>query len=320
MKISVIIPIYNKEPYLEMCLNSVINQTYSNLEIILINDGSTDNSLTICNLFTFKDKRIQIIDQKNAGVSAARNKGINLAGGNWIYFLDADDFLELDAFESIVNEIIQDNQIDLVEFGTQKWKDGILVGKRVPSKKQIFTDNIKFIMGNELKPFSACFHLIKKELLIENKIQFDEDLKHNEDMLFMFKIFLNSKKALVMDEIFYNIVFSSDSATRSEVKKIRLINNLQYIDRLLNYTNEKQVTNQLISDLVRIPNYFFVSFVFYKDGLKDLREFQNLFNQIYDEHKEVLNVRVLRLARIHFLLILVPLFFKFRIFKRNYQL
>lgn len=320
MKFSIIIPVYNKAFYLNACINSVIKQTYENLEIIIINDGSSDNSLEICEKFREIDRRIQLINQHNQGVSVARNKGIESANGEWIYFLDADDYLELNAFENFAKEIKLNNQIDLIEFGTKKWKDGVFIDQRIPSKKQIFTDSSKLILENELKPFSACLHLIKKELLINNDIQFDEDLKYNEDMLFMYKVFLNSQKTLVLDKSFYNIVFSNNSATRSKVKKIQLINNLQYVKKLIDYTNQKKMTNQLISDIRKTPNYFFVSFVFYEDACKDLSEFQKLYNKIYDNHKEALNSQVLKLARIHFLLILVPLFLKFRIFKRNHQL
>src|SRR5690625_6208119 len=212
-KVSIIIPVYNKAPYLDSCISSVINQTYKNLEIIIIDDGSTDNSLEICEKYRKKDERIQLISQENQGVSVARNKGIQKASGEWIYFLDADDYLELDAFEILVNEIIQDKEIDLIEFGAKKWQNNELVGERIPSKKQIYTDNIKLIKENEVKPFSACLHFTKKDLLINNKIQFDEDLKHNEDALFMYKVFLNSKRTLVMDKCFYNIVLRSEEHT-----------------------------------------------------------------------------------------------------------
>lgn len=319
-KVSIIIPVYNKAPYLDSCISSVINQTYKNLEIIIIDDGSTDNSLEICENYRKKDERIQLISQENQGVSVARNKGIQKASGEWIYFLDADDYLELDAFEILVNEIIQDKEIDLIEFGTKKWKDEVIIGERVPSRQKLYTDSIQLIKENELKPFSAWLHLIKKDLLIKNNIKFDKDLRHNEDMLFMYKVFLSSEKALVLNKTFYNQVFSENSATRSEIKKIRLINNLQFIKKLLEYTDEKKVTEHLSAEIRKIPNYFFVSFIFYKNALRDLKEFQNLYNEIYDNYKEVFNNTPLKLARINFLLLLIPLFFKFRILKKNHQL
>lgn len=319
-KVSIIIPVYNKAPYLDSCISSVINQTYKNLEIIIIDDGSTDNSLEICEKYRKKDERIQLISQENQGVSVARNKGIQKASGEWIYFLDADDYLELDAFEILVNEIIQDKEIDLIEFGAKKWQNNELVGERIPSKKQIYTDNIKLIKENEVKPFSACLHFTKKDLLINNKIQFDEDLKHNEDALFMYKVFLNSKRTLVMDKCFYNIVLSENSATRSGVKKVQLLNNIQFADRLIDYCKANNVSIDLKNELNKLFNYFFISLLFYPSFFTDLKLLQSNFNRAYDKHKNILTINILKLARIHFLLILVPLFLKYRVFKRNHQL
>src|SRR5690554_2682260 len=120
-KVSIIIPVYNKAPYLDSCISSVINQTYKNLEIIIIDDGSTDNSLEICENYRKKDERIQLISQENQGVSVARNKGIQKASGEWIYFLDADDYLELDAFEILVKKSHY-LDVDLIHFGIRARK------------------------------------------------------------------------------------------------------------------------------------------------------------------------------------------------------
>ena len=101
-KVSIVVPIFNIEEYLEDCIKSIINQTYKNLEIILINDGSTDCSLKICKKFKKLDKRIVLIDKDNTGVSNTRNIGINSATGDYITFVDSDDWLELDAIENMV--------------------------------------------------------------------------------------------------------------------------------------------------------------------------------------------------------------------------
>ena len=99
VKISVIIPVYNVENYLEESLDSIINQTFTDLEIICVNDGSTDNSPSILNNYANKDSRINIINQENKGLSAARNSGLDVATGDYIYFFDSDDILELTALE-----------------------------------------------------------------------------------------------------------------------------------------------------------------------------------------------------------------------------
>ena len=99
VKISVIVPVYNVEKYLKKCLNSLINQTLNDIEIICVDDGSTDSSIEILKEFELKDDRIIVISQKNEGAATSRNKGINLAKGEYISFVDSDDWLELDAFE-----------------------------------------------------------------------------------------------------------------------------------------------------------------------------------------------------------------------------
>ena len=101
-KISVIVPVYNVEKYLARCLDSIINQTLADIEIICINDGSTDNSLEILNDYAKKDSRIKIIDQTNAGLSCARNAGMQIAQGEYIGFVDSDDWIDLDFYEKLV--------------------------------------------------------------------------------------------------------------------------------------------------------------------------------------------------------------------------
>lgn len=99
--ISIIIPVYNVKPYIERCIRSVLDQTYTNLEVIIVNDGSTDSTGKICEELALGDKRITFISQENEGQSAARNKGLNLANGKWIIFLDSDDWLESETLQSM---------------------------------------------------------------------------------------------------------------------------------------------------------------------------------------------------------------------------
>ncbi|MDO4424139.1 MAG: glycosyltransferase family 2 protein, partial [Pseudomonadota bacterium] len=102
-KISVIIPVYNTENFLEQCLGSVVNQTYKNLEILIVDDGSPDKSDAVYKRFALEDNRIKIIKQKNSGLSVARNTGLKFATGQWIHFIDSDDYLDLDYYEKMVN-------------------------------------------------------------------------------------------------------------------------------------------------------------------------------------------------------------------------
>ena len=104
--ISIIVPVYNVEKYLEKCIDSILNQSYQNLEIILIDDGSTDNSGSICDEYKKKDQRVQVIHQKNQGQSSARNAGLNIAKGSYIGFVDSDDWIEQNMYEKLYKNII----------------------------------------------------------------------------------------------------------------------------------------------------------------------------------------------------------------------
>ena len=121
-KISVIIPVYNTELYLRRCLESVINQTYTNLQIIIIDDGSTDNSLKICTEYAQNDNRLIVYSQNNSGVSAARNKGLDMATGDYIAFVDSDDFIENDMFAKLLNTMVN-NEADIIVCGIKFYSE-----------------------------------------------------------------------------------------------------------------------------------------------------------------------------------------------------
>ena len=121
-KLSIIVPVYNASKYLERCLDSVINQTLKEIEIICINDGSSDNSKTILENYAKKDNRIKIINQKNLGLSASRNKGIKYANGEYIFFVDADDWIELNTCEITYN-FAKEKNLDLLLFGAKNIDD-----------------------------------------------------------------------------------------------------------------------------------------------------------------------------------------------------
>lgn len=115
MKISVIVPIYNVEKYIEKCINSIINQTYKDLEIILVDDGSTDSSGKICDEYAKKDKRIKVIHKKNGGVSSSRNIALTIANGDYITWIDSDDWIEKDTYSKLA-DIILKNKADIIQF------------------------------------------------------------------------------------------------------------------------------------------------------------------------------------------------------------
>ncbi|WP_060668318.1 glycosyltransferase family 2 protein [Oceanobacillus caeni] len=193
--ISVIIPVYNVEEYLEECLNSIINQTYKHIEVIIINDGSTDNSYKVINEYANNYKNMKVINQKNAGQSVARNKGMEIAKGKYIYFLDSDDYILPETFDNLVQQL-EKNNLDLIRFVARPFSDSF--NKKVDVKEYDFRNyfedgrvyNKAEFLSRNLKAFSPSpvLFMIKKEILIKNNLSFHPNIIH-EDELFTLEDF-----------------------------------------------------------------------------------------------------------------------------------
>lgn len=185
-KLSVIVPFYNTEEYIEKCLNSLVNQTLEDIEIILINDGSTDNSINIAKSFQQKDNRIKIIEQENKKQGAARNLGMKAAEGEYIGFVDSDDWIDLDYFEKLYNAAKKYNSdIALatnVRIGNGRTK------KRLKIKEETFKTSLedKFTLCNHFKNECPTNKIYKTEMLRQNDINWPEQV-YCEDKLFTAK-------------------------------------------------------------------------------------------------------------------------------------
>ncbi len=224
VKISVIIPVYNVENYLEESLDSIINQTFSDLEIICVNDGSTDNSPSILNNYANKDSRIKIINQENKGLSAARNSGLDVATGDYIYFFDSDDILELTALEELY-KIAYENSLDLIIFKLINFNDGTDEEFKLPyhEMSQImdklgntffsYEEIVEFLTILDVTAYTKFF---KKELISE--VRFDENVIF-EDNLFMVDCIFNAKKTYLYDKYLYHRRVRSNSIMTSTSKK-----------------------------------------------------------------------------------------------------
>ena len=185
-KVSVIIPVYNVENYLEQCLDSVINQTLKDIEIILVDDGSTDSSLSICNEYAQKDSRITVLTQQNKGAGAARNMGLERATGEYLSILDSDDYFELNMLEKMYNKA-QSTEADIVVCDVNHFDNALMeikyieaINKSVIPKKEVFNykDFPNYIFN--------CFQnwtwnkLFKREFIQKNNIQFQEIQRTND--------------------------------------------------------------------------------------------------------------------------------------------
>ncbi len=224
-KISVIIPVYNTEKYLETCLASIINQTYKNLEIIIINDGSTDSSLEICNKYKKIDKRIKIINQENKGQSVARNNGIKIATGDYLHFMDSDDFIPLNYYENIISS------------GTITDADMLLAGFYFEKHPQLSVkfENINCYTSKHDKlertfllyyQFSWLY-LIKKELITKNNIKYPEN-RIMEDVEFTTKLALLANKIITIPNTQYFYRYNKDSSLNKKSYKQKRKTDKQY--------------------------------------------------------------------------------------------
>lgn len=199
-EISVIIPVFNSESFLERCLNSVINQTFKKIEIIIINDGSTDNSLSIVNQYQKKDSRIIVFNQENKGISFTRNKGIQLSNSELIYFIDSDDEIALEMLEYMFDKSKEDDA-DIVHSLITHVDDEC---EKLQKLHNLYEKDFDYIKEILMFNISSCtpINLYKKSLFIKNHLFFPEN-QYYEDSAMMLKLFFYAKNIVVVDKSFY---------------------------------------------------------------------------------------------------------------------
>lgn len=213
-KISIIIPAYNIAPYLPRCLDSVLSQTYTNLEVIVVDDGSTDNTKEIIEKYAEKDSRIVPIYKENTGVSDTRNKGLDIATGDYIGFVDGDDYIEENMYELLINNAIKYNA-DIAHCGYRlKFPKNEYyfynTGKIVEQDKQ--QGVIHLLEGKFIEP-GIWNKLFRRDVVKD--IRMKKELKNNEDLLFNIMAFAKSEKSVFEDKALYNYIMRTNSATTS---------------------------------------------------------------------------------------------------------
>lgn len=205
--ITVIVPIYNVELFLSKCITSIIEQTYTNLQILLVNDGSTDNCGKICDEFATKDSRIRVLHKINEGQSSARNLGLEFAEGKYVNFIDSDDWIDAEFYSKILHHT-EINHLDICVCSRKSFDENGLVGTLpVRDSKNIFYSIDHYVSDYFFKPFtpSCCNKLYLRKYIIENSITF-EPVKTvgSEDTLFNFTFLLYVKKIGSVNDVYYN--------------------------------------------------------------------------------------------------------------------
>lgn len=236
--VSVIIPVYNAEKSLSKCIDSIINQTYRTIEILLINDGSTDNSSNICDCYGYKDARIKVIHLKNKGVANARNTGIDVAKGKYIQFVDSDDWLEEDAIEEAL-KAIELNKADMVIFGfirhltpqnysEYKLSDSFL---NTLKKEEIFK-KLGSLINNEM--FNSVWNkLYKRAIIVDKDIRFNVDYQNGEDFMFNMDYIKHINSISICKKCLYHYNNTQQSLSKSlSLKKFLSIKSAYDIYRM----------------------------------------------------------------------------------------
>lgn len=236
--ISVIVPVYNVGAYLRQCMDSIVMQTYRRLEIIAINDGSTDDSLSILKEYASRDSRITILSKENAGLMAAWMDGLNMASGDWIMFVDSDDWLELSIVERLracqceggADVVVAALQIDSPH--RKPWKYGFHMEPGLHRMSSELLARIINDQGGCLKkvlPLNRCGKLIRKDLLLKNLKYCDTRISYDEDVNIMVPVLGEAHLIHLVDESLYHHRMNPSSITHSYIEDIQEQINALYV-------------------------------------------------------------------------------------------
>ncbi|MDD6264985.1 MAG: glycosyltransferase family 2 protein [Clostridia bacterium] len=223
--VSIIVPIYKVEEYLDECVESIVNQTYSDIEIILVDDGSPDKCPRLCDEWAKKDDRIKVIHKENGGVSSARNAGINIAKGEWIWFVDSDDSVEKDALEELSEYF---NAADLIAFNAKIDK--------LYTKDEKFFDSYYFRYQFGFEPWNKLY---KKSIIVDNDLRFDTEETVGEDLLFNITYYQYADKYKFSTSKYYNFAYNFNFS-KSIFYNYRVV----YFSAFMS-NNEKRLEQQL---------------------------------------------------------------------------
>lgn len=288
--VSIIVPVYNAEKYLPRCIESILSQTFTNFELVLINDGSYDKSLEICNQYATKDSRIRVLNKNNGGVSSARNLGLKNASGEWVAFIDSDDEVLSDYIEDLF--VYNKQDINIIVGNCKVIQNGCKIKNHVDSEHCIMTCQLfleKLLCGNNVRN-EVWGKLFRKSFL--NGLLFDENIKIGEDLLFVMNSCLQnpSSKIVVIptEEYIYHQVLGSAMINSNDLSADyeKLIN--QVLENFQGIINRSILSRFILNQYWVILNrYKFKRWQFtYKYDNKIKVEYNYVIN--HNEHDRIL--------------------------------
>lgn len=313
---SIIIPVYNVEKYIDECLQSVVNQNFDNYEVILVDDGSTDNCPQICDNYAEKYEFINVYHKDNGGLSSARNFGIEKAKGRYIAFIDSDDYWNDLCFLDKINDIISHKQYDIIVFGYGEWKNSRFYPiMNFDAYKAQYEYSLSELITNNWINSSACMKFVKLDIIRNNKFDFRFGVT-SEDIEWTTKLLTASKNYFVYPDNVYVYRQQEKSITHSikEQSLVDLYNNIMNCLDCINDSkteNKQDILNYLAYQYITLLNIYVVFFYGNKELLLKIKSISYLLN--YGTNKKVKIVAFFnKVLGLKFMLILLKAFLKIR--------
>ena len=298
--ISIIVPVYNVEKYLDKCIESILNQTYKNLEIILVDDGSKDNCPKICDDYAVKDNRIKVIHKINGGLSSARNEGLKVTNGDYISFVDSDDFIEKEMLYKLLHTL-EKNDSDIAICGYNAVdEEGVVLEKLKLLDKnheeiiisKVESQNDYFEKKNKRGIYTVAWNKLYKKELFLNKA-FPEGRLHEDEAL-TFKLLYEAKKIVYLNEALYNYLIRNNSIMAMEIKKERFALFDAYLERVDFYLDNKE--NNLCDKMVKQYMRMFGQYIEWSKTAPDrnkivIKEYHNKLLKKKKDLKKVISLK-----------------------------
>lgn len=312
-KISIIIPVFNAEKYIRETVASIVNQTYSNLEIILVNDGSTDSSYEVCEQIKATDSRIILINKENGGVSSARNAGLEVASGEYITFVDADDLLEADMYETLHNEAVYEDA-DIVSCAARVIQNGLTIREEYGTNKKYVMKKDEALMNffkQRIINIGIWCKLFRKHVI--TGLIFENGKSMNEDKYFIFEALMKARTVVIVDIIKYNYIKRESSITSGGFTK-KWLDNVYFSEKMLSVIkNECPELFQcaLLNDV--LTKYWVAYLIIKSKNKKDeyRQEYKKIVEDIRSEYIKIRDKRCIsKMRRINIALLIFaqPLF------------
>lgn len=249
LKTSIIIPVYNGAKYLERCLQSITIQTLEGIEIIIVNDGSTDETEAICKSFALFDERVVIINQNNKGLSSARNTGLDIAKGDYIGFVDADDWIDLNFFEKLYDTAIKyDADIAVADF-IREYHFKKKYRLNLKKEKVYFNTPDKYKICRMNKEGCVWNKIYRRELINDNNLRFEEGVLY-EDREFTAKVLHYSNQLVAVPDTYYHYFVNNNSITRKHKSRLQKQNYIKAKQKVLKFVKENNI---------QVPNWIYVA-------------------------------------------------------------